>query len=48
MCGLRTTTDRFSERRTAPYLPENRGDNFDAKYLNGNDPWKEENAELLR
>lgn len=23
-------------------------DNFDAKQANGNDPWKEENAELLR
>lgn len=38
----------LEKKLPAPYLPENRDDNFDAKQANGNDPWKEENAELLR
>jgi len=38
----------LEKKLPAPYLPEQTEDNFDAKQANGADPWKEENAELLR
>jgi len=38
----------LEKKLAAPYLPEQNDDNFDAKQANGADPWKEENAELLR
>ena len=38
----------LDKKLPAPYLPEQTDDNFDAKQANGPDPWKDENADLLR
>ena len=38
----------LDKKLSAPYVPDQTEDNFDAKQANGADPWKEENADLLR
>jgi hypothetical protein len=38
----------LDKKLKAPYVPDVNEDNFDAKQANGPDPWKEENAELLK
>lgn len=38
----------LDKKINAPYKPSLTDDNFDAKQANGNDPWKEENSDLLR
>jgi hypothetical protein len=32
----------------APFIPNGKEDNFDAKYANAQDPWKDENSEIMQ
>lgn len=37
-----------SREMEAPFIPSGKEDNFDAKYANAQDPWKDENSEVLQ